>query len=442
MRTTLLLFLLCLLCTFQACLAKDFLNAGQNITRNTSVLVSAGQRFVLGFFSPPGRPTESYLGIWYNQARYPENQTVVWVANRDKPVLGSNIGVFQISDDGRLEVIDTSGQTYWSSRLEGSTSTNMTVKLLNSGNLVLLQYDQTGESVDIFQSFHHPTDTFLPGMKMDSETRLTSWRSDNDPGSGSYTFTMDPTGDNPYIISKNHEPYWEGGKDLDSRSMFDTVAYLLSNFTSTATNPSVSNSSHYKIIGGKPRVRAMSYDNTMLVMKDTGELKFLVLDSFQDGWSVRWVAPASICDVYNACGLFTSCNTNINVRCKCLPGFRSVGDRGCARKSAAATSCEEGRTRFLTLVMVKPGIPDERFPAENESECKQMCLGKCRDCQAYSYAAPINNDRGFYSCWIWTQDLSTLQEGYIHDDEDDNGRNLSIRVDKSDIGTFNFIFFP
>ena len=428
MRTA-LVFPLCLLCTFHAFLAKDTLNAGQNITGTASVLTSAGQRFVLGFFSPLGRPEESYLGIWYNESQYPGTQTVVWVANRDNPVVGSN-GVFQVADDGNLAVTDTSGQRYWSST-QGSTSTNMTVKLLDSGNLVLLQYDQMGKSVIVFQSFHHPTDTFLPGMNMYSQIKLTSWSSDNGPGSGIYNFMMAPTGDNRYIILKNYQPYWERGKNLSSGSMFETVAYLLNNFSMSADRDpsSAANGSRY-----------MNYDNTRLVMNSTGELQFLTWDSFQGDWSVRWRAPDSICDVHNACGHFTSCNVKNNVTCKCLPGFRRVGEKGCARRSATA-SCGVGTTRFLTLVMVKTGIPDEMFPTENETECKQMCNRKCQECQAYSYAASTSNHSSVSSCWIWTQDLDTLQEEYLSDEEDDYGRNLSVLVDISDIGTFNFMCF-
>ncbi|MED6204995.1 hypothetical protein PIB30_013991 [Stylosanthes scabra] len=217
MRTVTFLFLLYLQlpCSFKSCLARDFLNAGQNITGTTSVLVSAGQRFVLGFFSPAGNPTQTYLGIWYNQSQSFSSEqppTVVWVANRDKPILNSHVGVFQIADDGNIVVKVKDGSSsktyyYWSSELEGSSSRNRTVKLMDSGNLVLFHNNQ-----NIWQSFQHPTDTFLPGMKMDTNMELTSWRGDSDPGTGNFTFKIksETAEDNPpYIILNNNELYWE-----------------------------------------------------------------------------------------------------------------------------------------------------------------------------------------------------------------------------------------
>ncbi|PRQ28619.1 putative non-specific serine/threonine protein kinase [Rosa chinensis] len=50
--------------------------------RDGVVLVSSRKIFALGFFSP-GNSTKRYVGVWYNNI---PNQTVVWVAIRNKPV--------------------------------------------------------------------------------------------------------------------------------------------------------------------------------------------------------------------------------------------------------------------------------------------------------------------------------------------------------------------
>lgn len=431
------LYLLCmwLLCFTQPCLAKDFLNTGEKIIGNTSILVSARQKFALGFFTPSSDATESYLGIWYYQSEESESahKTVVWVGNRDNPVVDS-IGVFQIRDDGNLVVLDASGKSYWSTGLEGSSSTNKTVKLMNSGNLVLLD-GHFGMMSYMWQSFQHPTDTFLPGMKMDANLTLTSWKDASQPGSGNFTFKMAQKGENHYIILKNNENqlYWESGRkgELNSEAMSDIIVYLLTNFT-LSTNPAATNS-HYKNIGN-PKPRAVnSYGYTRLQMNSTGELQFLTGDSFQGDWYLHWKAPASFCERYNACGMFSSCNNNNKEPCKCLPGFNDTsedGVLGCARKSA---SCGEDTT-FLTLVMVKMGNPDKQNNSANEEECKSLCLNMCPQCQAYSYASPniTRRDASFCTCWIWTQNLTTIQEEYSYDYE----RNLSVRVDMSDIGTY------
>jgi hypothetical protein len=67
---------------------------------------------------------------------------------------------------------------------------------------------------------------------------------------------------------------------------------------------------------------------------------------------------------------------------------------------------------------------DVDFVKKNETECRKYCLNNCQ-CQAYSYEAAKSTT----NCRIWTSDLSNLQEGYTN-----GGRNLSVRVAKSDIG--------
>ncbi|KAK3032646.1 hypothetical protein RJ639_036606, partial [Escallonia herrerae] len=87
------------------------------------------------------------------------------------------------------------------------------VVLLDTGNLVL------GNELNVvWQSFDHPTDTFLPGGKLglDKSTNrsqvLTSWRSSDDPSSGNFSFGIDPSGSTELIIWRNRsERYWESG---------------------------------------------------------------------------------------------------------------------------------------------------------------------------------------------------------------------------------------
>ncbi|KAJ1379737.1 Wall-associated receptor kinase, galacturonan-binding domain [Sesbania bispinosa] len=409
-----------LLCFSQPCLAGDTLNAGQNITGN-GILVSSGNKFELGFFSPlnvtggKGR----YLGMWYHRQEKSEALTVVWVANRDNPVAVDSTGVFQIAEDGNLVVVDTYGNNYWSSKMKGSSSTNRTVKLMDSGNLVLLDGMKK-----VWESFEHPTDTFLPGMKMDRNLKLTSWRNLTDPGSGNFTFKMEQTGDNRFIILNHDQLYWESEEQgiLNSVAKSDDdmsteVYILLTNFTiAQSTNLILEN-----------------YENTRLLLNYTGMIQFMVRDNFQ-GDSVRWFQPKTKCLIYNDCGNFTSCNDNDKV-CKCLPGFTDennytgVGDSSliCTRKSA---SCGKDTTRFLNLVMMKIRRPDKKVTAENETDCQSKCLEMCPQCQAYSYAKPTLQRGAFpTTCWIWTQDLTTLKEEYIGGD----GRKLFLRVDESDI---------
>lgn len=421
-----------------ACLAVDTLNAGQNITdidQIGNILVSTGRKFELGFFSGgSGR----YLGIWYHR-QVP--QTVVWVANRDSPVAAGSTGVFEIAEDGNLVVMDTSGtkRRYWSTKLKGSSSSssrNRTVKLMDSGNLVLLDEMK----VKLWESFEHPTDTFLLGMKMDRNMKLTSWRNLRDPGSGNFTFKMDQTGNNNdrFAILEQGQLRWESeeqggtlnlkaGAGKSSFGDISTEVYnMLTNFT---------NLPRWK----KNTADAMAYyDNKRLFLNSSGVVKFVSRDNNSDRGVVeefdRWTQPESKCLTYNSCGNFTSCNDNdIKGVCKCLPGFSNDKAFGCTRRKPAAISCgnDTDTITFLNLTMVKIVAPNQRITAEDEPDCRSKCLKMCPQCQAYSYPTPTQQ-RGLNlsTCWIWTDNLATLKEEYT----DGDGRQISVLIDKSDIG--------
>ncbi|KAF5458396.1 hypothetical protein F2P56_022427 [Juglans regia] len=170
------------------CYPGDILKHGEFFSES-GTLVSAEGTFELRFFTTRSNTTSSkiFLGICYKWDR----DTVVWVANRDDPLPADFTGVFRIAEDGNLKVLDSStGKEYWSTNLDRSSSTNRTVKLMDSGNLVLSNDDNMETS--LWESFKDPTDTFLPGMKMDEKLTLTSWpKGKDDPRSERYTFKLD-----------------------------------------------------------------------------------------------------------------------------------------------------------------------------------------------------------------------------------------------------------
>ena len=418
------------------CYAIDTLKHGEEITNDGGTLVSNGGKFELGFFNPirSSSPTshKKFVGIWYNH----DQQTVVWVANRDSQLNGS-VGTFGIAEDGNLKVWDGTGNVYWSTGVENSSSTNRTVKLMDSGNLVLRD-DLL--ATNLWESFQNPTDTFLPGMKMDDNLILTSWIGDGDPGTGQFKFKQDLDGEGFYAILKKRDDYWRSrisGNFLRSDEMPYVIAYLLSNFSK-----SVKNTNYTRLV--------MNYTDDghrRLVMKYNGELQYLNWDVDQGNWSLIWKGPEDQCRIYNACGKFGSCNINNRLVCKCLPGFRPTNLKnwdsgeflgGCTRKSTSPDKSD----MFLSLKMMKVSNPDSNFLGKNETECRKECLNNSQ-CQAYSYdeVAQNNNLRGDDStqtmfpagtniCYIWFGDLSNLQEEYTN-----GGRDLSVRVEKSVIGT-------
>ncbi|KAH0984201.1 hypothetical protein GBA52_011378 [Prunus armeniaca] len=210
---------------FCSATARDTLTSRDNPIKDdgSEGLVSAGGIFELGFFTPSS--TESgrsgngrYVGIWYHQLT---PRTVVWVSNRDTPVPANSTGVIEIKES-TLHVWDPStGVSYWSAeKVTSSSALNPMVKLMDSGNLVLSDGDdRLAVNNILWQSFQNPTDTFIPGMKMDNHMELTSWKDQDDPRIGDFTFKLDQEGDQ-FVTLKNSTPYWrseESGLNSTSR---------------------------------------------------------------------------------------------------------------------------------------------------------------------------------------------------------------------------------
>ncbi|KAK4368485.1 hypothetical protein RND71_012277 [Anisodus tanguticus] len=402
-----LLLLFTLLVILCQCDARNTINGSSKLIDNEETLVSAGKNFEMGFFSNDGDQFNRYVGIWYYNL---SPITVVWAANWNNPIRRSGINNEDISvvvEGGNLKVWNSNSMyTYFSTQL--GSSANRTVELLDSGNLVL--FDDTG--VKLWQSFLSPTDTFLPGMKMDGNLKLTDSRS------GNFTFQFDQSSNKTYVILQTQGGiHWKGSANLATSGHLNFgempayVAYMLSNNSVEATTGT------FKYI--------------RLLMNSSGEIQFYSRDSQEiSGWSLMWSAPQDMCDVYKKCGKFSICNSNYEPVCKCLPGFEPDSPEnlragefsgGCSRMSV--NSCQndnvEALDTFLDLKSMKFGSPDRLYNNISTSEdCRRFCLRNCT-CQAYTY-----DNSG---CGIWLTNLKNLQNYY------NGGFNLSVRVSISDI---------
>jgi hypothetical protein len=187
-----------------------------------------------------------------------------------------------------------------------SSSTNRTVKLMDSGNLVVSD-DDDQSATSLWESFKYPIDTVLPGMKMDENLTLSSLKLDVHWGQAQFAFKQDQE-DGNYVISKYQNSssvdYWRSSWIRGSSDeMPNFIELLLSN---------MSNSGNY------------SYER--LVMNYTGELQYWKWDVNKRNWSLLWKKPEDkYCGIYNFCGNFGSCNINNRpFVCKCLPGYRII----------------------------------------------------------------------------------------------------------------------
>ncbi|XP_059292828.1 G-type lectin S-receptor-like serine/threonine-protein kinase B120 [Lycium ferocissimum] len=426
-------FLFVLSCFSSFCLAGDRFTLGETLKDGDNITSKEG-KFVLGFFSPTTGSSKRYLGIWYADIKV---KTVIWVANRNKPVHDKN-GTFLIDKIGNLVVKNGHGDLLWSSNVSVETR-NSTACIMDDGNLVIRNNDRDATRLNsaLWESFLHPTDTFLPGMRVLMERQgnerkvLSSWTNESDPSPGRYSLGVDPRGAPQIVIWDGSDRRWRSGQ-------FDGVE-----FTGI---PNVTRSilfSGFKINNDDDGRLFFTYasSNTSALVRFqltvTGNELQQRWDEGKGRWNTLQSRPAGGCDLYNFCGNFAKCNKEV---CLCLEGFvprvpeqwHAGNRRGgcvrrteleCRRSNSSVLRNNSGKNdRFRAFQRVK--LPDYADIADgNIEECKIRCLDDC-SCNAYAFVRVIN-------CMIWRDDLVDIE----HFEE--GGNTLYVRLDPSEFGKKN-----
>ncbi|XP_039030525.1 S-locus-specific glycoprotein S13-like [Hibiscus syriacus] len=140
----------------KASTAVDTISPSESLT-DSMTLVSSEGNFVLGFFSP-GTSRNSYLGNWFNNIPM---HTVVWVANRINPINDSS-GSLKIETSGRIVLQVQNTTAVWSTNTTASVQ-NPVLQLLDSGNLVVRDRNDSNQDNYLWQSFDYPADTNYQG---------------------------------------------------------------------------------------------------------------------------------------------------------------------------------------------------------------------------------------------------------------------------------------
>lgn len=289
----------------------------------------------------------------------------------------------------------------------------MTLKLLDSGNAVLI--DIASETRK-WQSFLEPTDTFLPGMKMDSNLKLTSWKSLDDPSTGSFKFGVEEM---QYVIMNGTKPHWKSGSgsmnNFEPNPLFSEAYKLLSNSSTGAINITLCKNKNVTKYNCQEMLISTFKNYSRLLMSYTGEIQYFSLGDIH--WVLDWHEPKDNCSIYHVCGPFGLCSPTNQTTCSCLPGFvpvaPGVNSAGCKHEPEICGNHDE----FKIVSMIKLENPNSPSFESNSSYCKNRCLENCL-CKAYSYSPGYT---GMLSrCWIWDEELYNLQT--------DGTNNISIRV--------------
>ncbi|XP_039821162.1 receptor-like serine/threonine-protein kinase SD1-8 isoform X3 [Panicum virgatum] len=409
-----------------AAIASDTLNTGGNIT-DGETLVSAAGSFTLGFFSPTGVPAKRYLGIWF--AASPE--AVCWVANRDTPLSNNTAGVLEIAATGILRLLDGgSGQTAWSSNT--TRSAPAVAQLLDTGNLVVRE--QSGGDV-LWQSFDHPSNTLLAGMRLGMDPRtgaewsLTSWRAPNDPAPGDCRRALDTRG-LPDCVS------WQGGVKKYRTGPWNGLWFSgvpeMASYSELFSNEVVVRADEVAYIFNATADAPFS----RLVLNEVGVLQRLAWDPASRVWNTFAQAPRDVCDDYAMCGAFGLCNVNTasTLFCSCIAGFSPVNPSqwsmresggGCRRN--VPLECGNGTTTDGFMVVRGVKLPDTDNTTVDMSatlgQCRARCFANC-SCVAYA-AADIRGGGAGSGCVMWTNYIVDVR--YV-----DKGQDLYVRLAKSE----------
>ncbi|KAI9385211.1 hypothetical protein POPTR_011G038800v4 [Populus trichocarpa] len=406
--------------------ARDIITPSQPI-KDQEAIVSAGNKFELGFFSPVNS-TYRYVGIWYSNISA-ETQ-VLWVANRNKPITDSS-GMMKISEDGNLVVLNGQGEVLWSSNVSIGFNQS-TAQLTDDGNLVM----KAGPNGNlVWQTFQQPTDTYLPKMRLSANARtgnktlLMSWRSSSDPSVGNFSAGVNPLGIPELFIWYNGHPFWRSGPWVGQNFIGIpgmSISVYLSGFTLQDEGDGTFTMS--LIVDPASRFK--------YVLTSHGKFKEQYWDYGKQGWEYTWEAPSTDCDIYGKCGSFGSCDAQNSPICTCLKGFvaknqdewnKGIWTSGCVRmtslqcdriQNGSQVGKEDG---FKKLEMMKvPAFAEYwSYASSSEQECKDECLRNC-SCVACSYY------NGF-GCMAWTGNLIDIQKF------SEGGTDLNIRLASTEL---------
>ncbi|KAJ1291339.1 hypothetical protein BS78_02G309300 [Paspalum vaginatum] len=416
----LLLAWLCCVCV--AAQTTDTLRQGESLSGAATLVSSPEGVFEAGFFAPdPKQPSRQYFGVWYHTI---SPRTYVWVANR-AAAAASAAPSLALTNTGELRVLDGTAANgtaaapppplLWSSNTTSRAAPQggYTAVLRDTGSLEVCSED----GVLLWDSFWHPTDTILSGMRIGLQAPgrggpkermlFTSWASETDPSPGRYALGLDPAGSGQaYMWKDGNVTYWRSGQwngvnfiGIPWRPLY------LSGFTPA----------HDQALGGT--YYTYTATNTSLqrfvILPNGTDICYMVKKSSQD-WETVWYQPSNECEYYAACGPNAKCTAlqDGKAKCTCLKGFQpklqdqwNAGNwsQGCIRNPPLGCQINQTGDGFLPIGNIK--WPDFSYwvsTVGDETGCKSACLNNC-SCGAYVYT-------GTTGCLAWGDELIDMHE--------------------------------
>ncbi|KAK9096364.1 hypothetical protein Sjap_021861 [Stephania japonica] len=323
----------------------------------------------------------------------------VWIANRDSKV---SIGILSLDRDGVLKLAGKDGTSIvlytpdpdQIARTRRNES-GVTATMLDNGNFVLVERDwSTGKEQRWWQSFDHPTDTLLSGMrlsfnKMTGESKaLTSWVSDNVPKQGAFTLGINPNNTWELLILQRGVILWRSGvwdaknkTNLPSKWMNQTDSPYKFNYRFFSSENNVEN---YFTFTGKSNSTILVW-----VLRSMGELQ-----SFQF-------------DVDSKSGGATFRETMV----ECGMGAGEITTEGCEKQEKPVCSRRSAQEKFERM----RGYANYSIPLMTDmnaslSDCESKCISNC-SCVAYTVVNSIYQ----IGCYFWSDGSQFIEVNGFRD---------------------------
>ncbi|PON48735.1 S-receptor-like serine/threonine-protein kinase [Parasponia andersonii] len=301
------------LLTFSGPISVHFISP--NFTATNFQFIDNGGDFLVSlngtFKATITNPKSEIHRHYYLSVVHVNSSTVVWSANRDKPMSQSSRLSLTV---GGLRVIDEPNHVIWSTPTFNSKVAAL--QLLETGNLVLVD----DQNVRLWQSFDYPTNTIVVGQPLGVGKSLVGTRTGDDLSSGEYRLTVT---DGDAMLQWKGITYWKLSRDIraykDSNSAFSfmemnaTGLFMLAgNGSTVAFNVELGSSKDFRIVkmGGDGRLSISSFIRGNLVEE--------------------FSAPSQQCQLPLVCGRLGLCSSggggatgSVPGNCGCPPSFYS-----------------------------------------------------------------------------------------------------------------------
>ncbi|KAL2932248.1 putative receptor protein kinase ZmPK1 [Bienertia sinuspersici] len=360
MRTQIILFLLNISCfsfiISTTSKSSNFLPRSSSIDvedSSTNHLISNDKTFICGFYTLNDTTNAYYFGIWFTNSK---ERTLVWIANRKKPVNGHGSRL-TLRKDGALVLTDLDGSLVW----QTNTSSVENHKLISKASPNILNHG--------YYSLFFDNDNVLKMVYDGPEYSSIYW----------------PNPD--YTI-------WQNGRtnyNSTRVAIFDNNGTLVS---SDRLRFSASDNGF-----GVKRRLTMDYD---------GNLRLYSLNNMSRLWTITWQAVIKQCGIHGLCGRNGICVYTPQPKCSCPPYHKPYSStnwsKGC--KPKFARNCND--SQFLKLPHVDYYGFDLNYTQNTSFDaCRNLCLKDCQ-CQAFKHVVR----EGVWVCYT----KSDLFNGYRAED--------------------------